>query len=136
MTIQQASAIPFRSGDDGPEVCLITSQRSGAWGFPKGVIDPGETTAQAALKEAFEEAGLHGEIVGPALGRYRYEKWGQQLEVEVLLMAVDTCDAQWSEQHLRKRRWVPVDDLGRFNIKRPPPKILDAALRTIAERCK
>jgi 8-oxo-dGTP pyrophosphatase MutT (NUDIX family) len=34
--------------------------------FPKGTIDPGETPQQAALREAFEESGLHGEITGLA----------------------------------------------------------------------
>jgi 8-oxo-dGTP pyrophosphatase MutT (NUDIX family) len=133
VTIQQASAIPFRLSGEGPEVCLITSLRSGAWGFPKGAIEPGETTEEAALKEAFEEAGLHGRIASASLGRYRYEKWGNTLEVDVFLMAVETCCAEWQEMELRQRRWVALSNLTQFDIRRPPPKILNAALRLIGE---
>jgi phosphohistidine phosphatase len=133
VTISQASAIPFRRHGDAWEVCLITSTRSGAWGFPKGVIDPGETPEQTALKEAYEEAGLGGEIVSRAVGRYRYEKWGDQLDVDVFLMAVASCDSEWHEMELRQRRWVALADLEQFDIRRPPPKILQTALRLIRD---
>ena len=134
MIILQASAIPFRRSDLGFELCLITSTRSGAWGFPKGVIDPGETPEETALKEAHEEAGLGGAIVSSSLGRYRYEKWNTLLEVDVFLMQVETCAVEWSEMHLRQRRWIAIDDIGSFDVKRPPPKLLQAALRRIAAR--
>lgn len=134
MTISQASAIPFRRQGDAWEVCLITSTRSGAWGFPKGVIEPGETPEETALKEAFEEAGLGGAIVSRSLGRYRYEKWGDALDVDVFLMAVETCELQWHEMDIRQRRWVALVDIDQFDIRRPPPKILQTALRLIGER--
>ena len=134
MTISQASAIPFRRRGDVWELCLITSTRSGAWGFPKGVIDPGETPEETALKEAFEEAGLGGAIVSRSVGRYRYEKWGDALEVDVFLMAVETCDTEWHEMDIRQRRWVAINDIEQFDIRRPPPKILQTALRLIGER--
>lgn len=113
---------------------MITSLRSGTWGFPKGMIDPGETPEETALKEAYEEAGLGGAIVGRSLGRYRYEKWGDTLDVEVFLMAVDTCDATWHEMDLRQRRWVALGDIEQFDIRRPPPKLLQTAVRLIGER--
>ena len=133
MTILQASAIPFRCREGIFELCLITSTRSGAWGFPKGVIDPGETAEETALKEAHEEAGLSGTIVSASLGRYRYEKWDTLLDVDVFLMAVETCDAQWSEMHVRKRRWVAMGEIEKFDVKRPPPRLLQDALSMIAK---
>jgi len=33
------------------------------WSFPKGIIDPGETSEQAALREVREEAGVEAEII-------------------------------------------------------------------------
>lgn len=133
MTILQASAIPFRVREGACEVCLITSTRSGTWGFPKGVIEPGDTAQETALKEALEEAGLRGAIVGASLGCYRYEKWETQLEVDVYLMAVNACASQWREMHLRQRRWVAISQLNQFDVKRPPPKILQTALRLMGE---
>jgi 8-oxo-dGTP pyrophosphatase MutT (NUDIX family) len=101
----QASAIPFRRRRDRLEFCLITTSR-GNWIFPKGIVDPGETREQAALKEAFEEAGLHGNIVGPPIGTYELSKFGKIFEVTVLLMEVTRCDVCWLEQQTRKRCWV------------------------------
>jgi phosphohistidine phosphatase len=108
--LKQAAAIPYRCRNGKPEFCLITSVRRGNWGFPKGIIDPGETAAEAALKEALEEAGLHGEIEGTPLGRFEYEKWGQILPVTVFLMRVDQADDTWDEAKVRKRRWSRADE--------------------------
>jgi 8-oxo-dGTP pyrophosphatase MutT (NUDIX family) len=103
--IFQAAAIPYRLHDGEPEFCLITAIRSGNWGIPKGLIDPGETAPQAALKEAWEEAGLHGHIEGEPLGHFQYRKWGATLEVAVYLMQVLQIDADWQEGSLRQRVW-------------------------------
>ncbi|WP_299395180.1 NUDIX hydrolase [Pelagibius sp.] len=34
--------------------------QAGAWGFPGGKVELGETAAAAALRELYEETGLHG----------------------------------------------------------------------------
>ncbi len=102
----QASALPYRIRKGQLEFCLITSTGKRRWCFPKGLIDPGETAVETALKEAAEEAGLHGKICGQPLGNYRYVKWGRSLNVLVMLMHVsDTADL-WQESQLRDRRWV------------------------------
>jgi 8-oxo-dGTP pyrophosphatase MutT (NUDIX family) len=105
-TIPQACAIPFRRNAGRIEFCLITSLKKKRWMFPKGIVDPGETVQQTALKEAFEEAGLRGRIVGAPLGVYQDAKWGATLAVTVLLMEVTGCDDDWHEGSLRNRRWV------------------------------
>lgn len=110
MPLAQASVIPFRWRDGELEFCLITSIRARKWGFPKGIIDPGETAIEAALKEAWEEAGLRGQVVGEALGRYQYEKWGQTLDVEVFLMRVESAAEDWLEAQQRERRWADVEE--------------------------
>jgi 8-oxo-dGTP pyrophosphatase MutT (NUDIX family) len=106
MPLAQASVIPFRVRDGQLEFCLITSIRARKWGFPKGLIDPGETAIEAGLKEAWEEAGLTGKVVGEPLGRYQYEKWGETLEVEVFLMQVESAADAWLEAEQRDRRWA------------------------------
>jgi 8-oxo-dGTP pyrophosphatase MutT (NUDIX family) len=110
MPLAQASAIPFRWRDGALEFCFITSIRARRWGFPKGLIDPGETAVEAALKEAWEEAGLRGEIVGDALGSYQYEKWGERLDVEVFVMRVQSAADDWQESAQRERRWAGLEE--------------------------
>ena len=105
----QASAVPFRRFGEGVEFCLITTS-AGRWGFPKGYIDAGESPEQTALKEALEEAGLHGRIVGTPLVCYRTDKNGDSKKVVAMLMEVTRCDDQWDEARLRQRRWVSQNE--------------------------
>lgn len=102
----QASAVPYRFRDGELELCLITTTGKRRWGFPKGIIDPGENEEETALKEAVEEAGLSGEVDGPPLGSYTYSKWGRTLRVQVLLMKVQHAAERWEEQRIRERSWV------------------------------
>ena len=37
----------------------------GRWGFPGGVLELGETVAQGAMRELFEETGIEAEAAGP-----------------------------------------------------------------------
>jgi 8-oxo-dGTP pyrophosphatase MutT (NUDIX family) len=43
----------------------------GTWALPKGLIDPGESPAETALREGYEETGVHGRLVSK-LGDVRY----------------------------------------------------------------
>ena len=61
---------------------------------------------ESAAKEALEEAGLKGQIVGGSLGEYIYRKQGQRLKVVVMLMEVDFALDHWHEAKERQRRWV------------------------------
>ena len=103
--VPQVCVVPFRHFGDGTAFCLITSLRKRRWIFPKGTINGGESLQEAALKEAHEEAGLHGRIVGPPLGRYLDSKRGTVLDVTVLLMEVERSDDVW-EEDARLRCWM------------------------------
>ena len=69
---RQFAALPIRLDDSGgTEVMLITSRETRRWVIPKGWPMKGRTPGQAAMVEAFEEAGLEGDIAGKAkLGSY------------------------------------------------------------------
>lgn len=127
----QASAVPYRVAGKEIEICLITSISSGRWGFPKGLIDPGETAPETALKEAYEEAGLRGRIVGAPLGEYRYAKWGSMLTVTTYLMEVTHAETAWLEADRRQRRWASPDEAGRMLDRRHLARLLDAALERL-----
>lgn len=103
--IDQACAIPFRLKAKRIEFCLITAS-SGRWMFPKGFVEPSETFEEAALKEALEEAGLHGRVIDDPIGYYEIQKKGQPWKVVALLMEVSRCDSVWKEVDMRNRRWA------------------------------
>lgn len=129
--VPQASAIPYRRKKNRAEFCLITSRRSGTWGFPKGMIDPGETIADAALKEALEEAGLQGKVVGKPLGKYTYNKHGMALCVTSFLMEVEKTLDEWPESSSRERRWVTAREARKLLTRPNLRSLLDAAVEAL-----
>lgn len=104
--VRQAAAIPIR--DD--RVCLVTSSSGRRWVVPKGQIDPGHTAGEAALVEAWEEAGLVGALDAEPLGSYAYEKLGRELHVLVFRMSVTEVRDEWPERPIRMRAWVTLDE--------------------------
>jgi predicted NUDIX family NTP pyrophosphohydrolase len=63
---RSAGILLFRQTGGEPEVLLIKpggpfwrNKDAGAWMIPKGMIEPGETAADAALREFEEETGSH-----------------------------------------------------------------------------
>ena len=131
---QQAAAIPFRIRDGTVEICLITTVKAGRWTVPKGFIDPGETAAAAAVKEAREEAGIHGRVVGGPVGYYDITKLGGRYRVAVYLMHVDRVDDAWEEQALRQRRWTSVRHAAKLLAGRPVEAVFRQALTRIVSR--
>jgi 8-oxo-dGTP pyrophosphatase MutT (NUDIX family) len=70
---RQAGAIVVRAGKSGPRILLVTARRNpNNWIFPKGHVESGETLKAAAVREAREEAGIEGKVVGVA-GRMSFE---------------------------------------------------------------
>lgn len=118
-TPQQAAAIPFRHREGAVEVCLVTTLKAGRWTVPKGFIDPGATAPETAVREAREEAGVHGRVVGGPVGYYDIRKLGGRYRVAVYLMRVDRVDDRWEEQALRRRRWIGVRRAEKLLAGRP-----------------
>jgi ADP-ribose pyrophosphatase YjhB (NUDIX family) len=65
-----AGGVVVRQGDR-LEVCLINPAGRRVWGLPKGRVEPGETAAQAALREVAEETGITG-VIERELGSIEY----------------------------------------------------------------
>lgn len=100
--------IPYRIAEGKLEILLITTSRRKRWIIPKGFVERAMTPASSAVKEAREEAGVLGTVVGAAIGSYEYRKWGCTCRVEVFPMRVETVLENWQEARLRKRQWMSV----------------------------
>jgi len=94
------------------EILLITSRGSKRWIIPKGWPMPGRTLAQAALREAYEEAGIHGVTEGRECGFYPYtkkdipESKNNRFHVMVFAVLCQNQKKKWPEQKQRLIEWV------------------------------
>ena len=102
---EQAGVIAVRRSARGIQVCLIRKGNN-PWSIPKGLIEHGDTQRATAVREAWEEAGIRGRLVGRSIGRYRYDKWGDTLTVAVYLMKVRSSERRWPESDVRRRQWM------------------------------
>ena len=100
--LRQAAVIPMSDG----QVCMVTSSSGRRWVIPKGMIDSGQTAGEAALSEAWEEAGLVGVLASEPAGSYLYDKYGRTHHVVVFLMQVREMVGDWPERDSRRREWV------------------------------
>jgi phosphohistidine phosphatase len=131
--LPQASAVPYRMRSGEPEYLLITSHK-GNWIFPKGIIDPGETPEQTAIKESREEAGIGGRISAPPIATYTYEKWDSLCDVTVFLLEVESEDPRWLEGGERQRAWFRYDDARAVIKSKKLLRVLDRAHEELRKR--
>lgn len=55
---KRASSATLQLEDEHGQILIIKANYKPHWTFPGGVIDPGETPQQAAIRETLEEVGL------------------------------------------------------------------------------
>jgi 8-oxo-dGTP pyrophosphatase MutT (NUDIX family) len=108
----QVAALPFRIESGNLEVLVVTSRETRRWVIPKGWPIRGSRPRDVAAKEALEEAGLVGSIVGKrSIGSYHYSKRLPDnrealCRVKVFLLSVDQQLADWPEKAQREWQWV------------------------------
>ncbi len=113
---RQFAALPCRLGQNGQiEVLLQTSRETHRWVIPKGWPIKGLKPAAVAAREAYEEAGLAGRILGKRpIGSFFYNKQMPEgpvpCVVRVFLLWVTGQAKTWPEQAQRESRWFESAD--------------------------
>ena len=136
-TVHQISAggVACRSLAGTIEVALIKTSTEGRWQLPKGIVDPGETPEQAALREVREEAGIRCEILesidtieywfsaaydaGPPK---RYHK-----KVHFYLMRFIDGDVNSHDHEVSEARWVSLADASKMLAFESERKLIEKA---------
>ena len=111
----QYGALAWRQAATGREVLLVTSRDTGRWVVPKGWPMKKKAPHEAAAREAFEEAGVLGEVAEAPVGTYSYLKafkgdlW---FRCEVLLFPLEVREERerWPEADQRTRRWFTATE--------------------------
>lgn len=103
----QVAAVCYRITDKSIEFLLVRTT-GGRWTFPKGKVKPDEESWFAAQREAFEEAGVSGDIEHQPFTTYLHQKkeWktkGIEIKVQAFLLQVEMT--QKTEEKHRKPTW-------------------------------
>jgi 8-oxo-dGTP pyrophosphatase MutT (NUDIX family) len=107
-----------------PMVAAIRPQGKpeGVWALPKGNLDPGEKPEATALREVFEETGVHGHLV-EKLGDVKYtytRRDGERIFkiVSFYLLRAGRGRIGDIEERMRVEvadaRWLPLDEAPRL----------------------
>lgn len=76
------------------DMLLVQRKDNARWAIPGGIAEIGQTPAEAALRELWEEAGLRGEV-RRLLGVFDGRLWGSQSKMHILhLVFLVECAAQ------------------------------------------
>lgn len=112
---RQVAALPWRHAESGVEILMITSRETRRWVIPKGNRMAGKTDAEAAAIEAYEEAGVQGDVMGAPIGWFRYGKRMKSGRVQACIVSVYPLEAfiqlgAWPEDAQRERRWMTLEE--------------------------
>jgi 8-oxo-dGTP pyrophosphatase MutT (NUDIX family) len=129
----QFAALPFREGDNGLEYMLVTSRDTGRWIIPKGWPTTDGNPLHTVADEAWEEAGVLGEVQPTTIGEFVYRKRldaGHEIDCRVVVypFKVKYVAHAFPEFGLRERQWVSPEDAAR--------RVDEPELRSILLDCK
>lgn len=136
----QFGALCWRVGKKGAEVLLISSRETGRWVIPKGWPMQGRAGHEAAAIEAWEEAGVRGQVAEDRLGHFTYDKilnrdskkeCARPCIVDVYPLEVSKLAPEFPEQRQRRRKWFAPVDAAR-KVREPELKSLLAVFNPAA----
>ena len=118
-TYEQVSAggVVYRVDDRAVEIAIVRIVPEMRWQLPKGIIDEGETSEEAALREVREEAGVESELISP-LDTIDYwftaERDGELRRyhkfVHFFLMHYMSGDVADHDDEVAEARWVSINE--------------------------
>ena len=119
-----AGGVLIRSIARRPHLAAIRPQGkpAGTWALPKGNIDAGETPAETALREVWEETGVHGTLV-EKLGdvKYAYTRRDGTRVFKIVSFYLLTAGRgrlgaieERMKVEVAEARWLPLDEAPRL----------------------
>ncbi|WP_075995657.1 NUDIX hydrolase [Salaquimonas pukyongi] len=108
---RQVAALCYRRRKGKTEVLLVTTRNTKRWILPKGWPGARRSAAKTATIEAYEEAGIIGEVANRPLGEYRSQKglgngFTVRTAVTVFPLKVSKQVSDFPESGERKQRWL------------------------------
>ena len=104
MLEKQYGVLPYYQRSGKTKIILVTSRNSNQWILPKGNRVSNKSKRESALQEAYEEAGLTGQLDKELNFTFNIMSHGEMVELTLYPMRVKTpLTKEWPEDHQRKR---------------------------------
>jgi 8-oxo-dGTP diphosphatase len=88
---------------------VVHRPRYDDWSLPKGKLDPGESWEDCALREVWEETGLHCTLAGELSSTSYTDRKGRAKVVRYWRMEVTAEDPFTADDEVDELRWVPPE---------------------------
>ena len=124
----KTGVVATRTRNGFREVLLVSTKKN-RWGLPKGNLIPRLGKKRTALEEAYEEAGVLGEICNIPRVRLGRSRW----TLDLYVMRVVKQLRRWPEKAQRTRRWVPVHQLDEWLSRRDLVKSVQKLARPASQ---
>lgn len=114
-----AGGVAFRISEGRTEIAVIRSARENLWQLPKGIIDPGETEEETAVREVREEAGIDCDLLEKidSIDYWYVDRWSTEpvrvhKHVHFYLMEYARGDIADHDNEVDEIRWAPLNEAG------------------------
>ena len=111
-----AGGVAYRKRGKVVEIMVISVGPHNRWQLPKGLIDKGETSAEAALREVREEAGIEAEMIDLIdKVEYWYYSKGSSKRVRFhkfvyfYLLRYKSGSTEDHDKEVKEARWVDIN---------------------------
>jgi len=108
-------------------VLLVKARDKSNWQLPGGRLEPGETPAQAVIREVREETGLSARV-GRMTGRYRRED-GSVVRVYAVRVRGKLAGAR---EEIIEQRWVRVREAKEMVGQHTRRRLVEGVARMVA----
>jgi 8-oxo-dGTP pyrophosphatase MutT (NUDIX family) len=136
-----AGGVAYRKHGGQIDVALISVGSDNRWQLPKGIVDKGESTEFAALREVREETGIDAEMID-RIDKVEYwyfsKEQGHPVRyhkfVYFYLLLYKSGDVRDHDSEVNEARWIEIDDAIKMLAFNSEKKIMEKAKELILTR--
>jgi 8-oxo-dGTP diphosphatase len=111
-----AGGVAFRKRGKMVEIVIVSVGEHNRWQLPKGLVDKDETSAEAALREVREEAGIETymiDLIDKVEYWYYSKRKGKRIRfhkfVYFYLLRYRSGNTEDHDDEVKEARWVNID---------------------------
>ena len=135
-----AGGVAFRNIKGRVEVAVISVGVESRWQLPKGIVDKGESTEAAALREVREEAGIDTSVLS-LIDKTEYWYYDKRQRVRFhkfvyfYLLRYESGEVTDHDDEVNEARWVGIDEAIEMLAFDSESKIVEKATTMISGVC-